>query len=65
MNLIGHLHCGVSLVLQPESFSFFLSYFNLAVPWRFKSQKPKFAQGKDWGCCSRIIFHILPIPAAM
>lgn len=64
MNLIGHLHYGVTFLLQPESFSFFPSYFNLAVPWRFKSKKPKFAQRKDSRCC-KIIFHILPIPGAM
>ena len=27
--LIGHLHDGVILLIQPESFTFFLSYLNL------------------------------------
>ena len=32
---IGHLHDGVILLLRPESFSFFLSYFDLVIPVRF------------------------------
>ena len=32
---IGHLHDDVILLLRPESFSFFLSYFNLVIPARF------------------------------
>ena len=33
---IGRLHDGVILLLRPESFSFFLSYFNLVIPVRFE-----------------------------
>ena len=33
---IGHLHDDVILLLRPESFSFFLSYFNLVIPVRFR-----------------------------
>ena len=33
---IGLLHDDVILLLRPESFSFFLVYFNLVIPARFR-----------------------------
>ena len=34
--LIGHLHDGVTLLVRPESFTFFLSYLNFVIPARIK-----------------------------
>ena len=47
--LIGHLHKDVILLLRPESFSFFLSYLHLVIPWGLNNKSAKsHKKAKPW-----------------
>ena len=47
--LIGHLHNDVILLPRPESFSFFISYLHLVIPWGLNNKSAKsHKKAKPW-----------------
>ena len=56
---IGHLHNDVILLLRPESFSYFLSYLHLVIPWGSNHKSPKsHKKAKPW----RMLIVVAKLP---